>query len=60
MGCALLDGYGLKRTPHSQKYSLCKVYRKPGETVDEMNECLARMFSPSTKGKESEQIVLYL
>ena len=29
------------RTPHSQKYLLCNVYRKPGEIVDEMNAFLA-------------------
>ena len=29
------------RTPHSQKYLLCNVYRKPGESVDEMNAFLA-------------------
>ena len=28
------------RTPHSQKYLLCNVYRKPGEIVDEMNAFL--------------------
>ena len=28
------------RTPHSQKCLLCNVYRKPGESVDEMNACL--------------------
>ena len=29
------------RTPHSQKYLLCNVNRKPGEIVDEMNAFLA-------------------
>ena len=29
------------RTPRSQKYLLCNVYRKPGEIVDEMNVFLA-------------------
>ena len=29
------------RTPHSQKYLLCSVYRKPGEIVDKMNAFLA-------------------
>ena len=29
------------RTPHSQKYLLCNVYRKPGEIVDEMNACIS-------------------
>ena len=29
------------RTPHSQKYLLCNVYRKPGESVDEMNAFIA-------------------
>ena len=29
------------RTPHSQKYLLCNVYRKPREIVDEMNAFLA-------------------
>ena len=28
------------RTPHSQKYLLCNGYRKPGESVDEMNAFL--------------------
>ena len=29
------------RTPHSQKYLLCNVYRKPGESVDDMNAFIA-------------------
>ena len=29
------------RTPQSQKYLLCNVYRKPGEIVDKMNAFLA-------------------
>ena len=33
------------RTPHSQKCLLCNVYRKPGESVDEMMQ----IFKPSTK-----------
>ena len=33
------------RTPHSQKYLLCNVYRKPGEIVDEMNAFLAEFLT---------------
>ena len=33
------------RTPHSQKYLLCNVYRKPEEIVDEMNAFLAEFLT---------------
>ena len=33
------------RTPHSQKYLLCNIYRKPGEIVNEMNAFLAEFLT---------------
>ena len=37
------------RTPHSQKYLLCNIDKKPGEIVEEMNAFLAE-FSTFLQG----------
>ena len=44
------------RTPHSQKYLLCNVYRKPGEIVDEMNAFLAKFSTLLQKGKNLNKL----
>ena len=47
-------------TPHSQKYLLYNVYRKPGEIVDEMNAILVEFSTLLQKVKNLIQIVFYL
>ena len=44
------------RTPHSQKYLLCNVYRKPGEIVDEMNAFLAEFSTLLQKVKNLNKL----
>ena len=44
------------RTPHSQKYLLCNVYRKPGEIVDEINAFLAEFSTLLQKVKNLNKL----
>ena len=44
------------RTPHSQKYLLCNVYRKPGEIVDEMNAFFAEFSTLLQKVKNLNKL----
>ena len=44
------------RTPHSQKYLLCNVYRKPGEIVDEMNAFLTEFSTLLQKVKNLNKL----
>ena len=44
------------RAPHSQKYLLCNVYRKPGEIVDEMNAFLAEFSTILQKVKNLNKL----
>ena len=44
------------RTPHSQKYLLCNVYRKPGEIVDEMNAFLTEFSTLLRKVKNLNKL----
>ena len=47
------------RTSHSQKYLLCNVYKKPGESVDKMNAFLAE-FSTLLQRVKNLNKLLYI
>ena len=47
-------------TPHSHKYLLCNVYRKPGEVVDEINTFLEEFSALLQREKNLNKSSIYL